>query len=243
MALSSSCQYREGRAHPTRRDIDIANAMSCHVPRFCLADVDVCPAMDAPFCIFSIPSASLCEVARCHVRPKNQNPIRTTLSCPDIRMLASATDMDWLPCLSAQGSLLLWGIRAADAALSAWPMFQSRAQQYHDTSCSPSTVAGDQPTELLLRRHGLDRKCCLRTPKPIPSRPTFRLTWMTVDMDSASSIPTELLCSAILRERGCSLAVRQYSASLTRWRRTTGDGQVGWCHRHDNTASTPTLTA
>lgn len=36
--------------------------------------------------------------------------------------------------------------------------FQSPApQQYHDTSCSPSNVARDRPTEQLLRRHGLDR--------------------------------------------------------------------------------------
>lgn len=80
VALSSSYQDGEGGAHPTRRNIDIANAMSCHVPRFCLADVDVClpcPWMMlhcTPYSIFSIPSARLYRGCTLHVACPSRNP-------------------------------------------------------------------------------------------------------------------------------------------------------------------------
>lgn len=51
-----------------------------------------------------------------------------------------------------------------------------------------------------------------------------------------------LLCNP--SGRGRSLATRQYSASLTRRARNhrRGDGQVGWCHRHDWTGYTVSTT-
>lgn len=77
LLFPSSCQDGEGGAHPTRRDIEIANAMSCHVPCFCLADVDVCSAL--PWTMLHTPSfpshllLDSIEVARC-VPVKKKNP-------------------------------------------------------------------------------------------------------------------------------------------------------------------------
>lgn len=204
LLFPSSCQDGEGGAHPTRRDIEIANAMSCHVPRFCLADVDVCPAL--PWMMLHTPSfpshllLDSIEVARC-VPVKKETPQK------------SNQDNTFV----FRRSVTRIGNRHGLAVVSVCSGF-SFALRYPSCRCSPlglanvliscpsSTIprhimfalehsmAGDRPTQqqLLRRTAWIGSRCLLRIPKPIPSRPTSRLTWMAVVMIPPSSIPTAL---------------------------------------------------
>lgn len=66
---------------------------------------------------------------------------------------------------------------------------------------------------------------------------------MAMDMDSASSIPTEL-CSA-LQSFGEGIIIWQAGSQTLQCKsdKNGGDGQVGWCHRHNSTISTTAVTA
>lgn len=119
-------------------------------------------------------------------------------------------------------------------------------QQYHDTSRSPSNVAGGRPIEQLLGRPGgMD---WITVPSP-HSKANPLSSDVQVDMDGlghdfASSIPAEL-CSALQSfgegMQSGSQAVQCKSDKMGG--ETTSDGQVGWCHRHDHTVPLLTLTA
>lgn len=114
------------------------------------------PVMEAPYSISSIPSAKFCASERCMsvvTNPKIQSEQHLRLRTVGY----SHRQQAWAGC-----GVCLPGVFSCCELpeLQMQPSrlgqcFQSPApQQYHDTSCSPSNVAGDRPTEQLLRRHG-----------------------------------------------------------------------------------------
>lgn len=196
---------KTGKAGPTRRDEISISRMPCRVMSHVFV-WQMWMMLHTP----SFPSHLLdsIEVARCtlHARLEIQNP-------------KSNQDNTFV----SRRSVTRIGNRHGLAVVSVCSGF-SFALRYPSCRCSPLGLANvliSCPSSTIIPRHimfaleqgrgpadsaaatetaWIGSRCFLRIPKPIPSRPTSRLTWMAVVTDSALVDPNgAVLYSAILR--------------------------------------------